>query len=357
MKILHITATHLNPTGGVPTVLKRLVAEQNRIENFSAKVISLNAEVDKMESPYFIKLNKKNTNNYVKQYLPDAVIFHSFYYMEYVDIAIQCLKLKIPFFVEPHGSFGKAAMTKSRFKKKLANNTVFRILIKNAFGFIFLNEGELSDSIYRTKHDLIIPNGIDMDNVNLCYENMLKKKRQIYFIGRFDINHKGLDYLLEAIQILDKRKELLLVEFYGQGDDDAVKYINDQLKQLKTVKAYNRGTVLGREKQQKLEQYGPMILTSRYEGFPMTVLEAWEMGNPCIVTPGTNVSKEIEDNSLGWVAELNAENIANVIIAAVEDYSNKKNEYIKKCKSYVKNNYSWENIADISYEKLCDCLK
>ena len=45
-------------------------------------------------------------------------------------------------------------------KNGLPNNTVFKSQIKNAFGFIFLNETERKESIYKTVNDLIIPNGI-----------------------------------------------------------------------------------------------------------------------------------------------------------------------------------------------------
>lgn len=49
MKILHITATHLKPDGGVPIVLKKLVIEQNKIDNIKSTVISLVADVDDMQ--------------------------------------------------------------------------------------------------------------------------------------------------------------------------------------------------------------------------------------------------------------------------------------------------------------------
>ena len=53
MKLLHITATHLKPDGGVPVVLKELVTEQNKINNFESRVISVVASVEEMHSPYF----------------------------------------------------------------------------------------------------------------------------------------------------------------------------------------------------------------------------------------------------------------------------------------------------------------
>ena len=53
MRILHITATHLDNAGGVPVVLRDLVNAQNKIEGFTARVLSINADISTIESKYF----------------------------------------------------------------------------------------------------------------------------------------------------------------------------------------------------------------------------------------------------------------------------------------------------------------
>ena len=95
-----------------------------------------------------------------------------------------------------------------------------------------------------------------------------------------------------------------------------------------------------------------MILVSRYEGFPMTVLEAWKYGNPCLVTDGTNVADEIVRNKLGWRTDLSSHSIANTIELALEEYQKYKDEFIKKSKKYVCSNYSWPCIALKSFQEL-----
>ena len=49
MKILHITAAHLNGNNGIPAVLKALSTEQNKIEDVEARVLSLCEPADQME--------------------------------------------------------------------------------------------------------------------------------------------------------------------------------------------------------------------------------------------------------------------------------------------------------------------
>lgn len=351
IKLLHITATHLNPSGGVPVVLKELVEEQNKIEGFSTRVLSLSAPVKQMESLYFDELGDKTIIRYLSDYAPDIVILHSFYYLQYNKVVTLLKKENIPFYIEPHGSFGHAAMNKSKIKKFIANNTIFRSQIRNAMGYIFLNKEEKADSIYHKEADIIIPNGIN--DKKISQKNIQKTQNvNFYFIGRYDINHKGLDYLFDALDIIEQKKESSSFHFWGNGDNECLAYMHNRASQYHYVKIEISSPIYGSVKDELLEQYGPMILTSRYEGFPITVLEAWAYGNPCIVTLGTNVGEEIAINNLGWCVELSAESISNGIITAKKEFLLQKNNYAKRCKKYVADNYSWKKIASISYEQI-----
>ncbi|HCF15644.1 MAG TPA: hypothetical protein DER19_05940 [Eubacterium sp.] len=350
MKILHITATHLKPDGGVPIVLKKLVIEQNKIDNIKSTVISLVADVDDMQCVFFKHVPIRNFNDFIVRYNPDIAILHSFYYYQYNFIVKSLIGMKIPYFIEPHGSFGRAALKKSYLKKVVANNTVFRKQIKKAYGFIFLNNAEKKDSKYKTCNDLVIPNGLDSSDIS----NEIKENQdfRLYYIGRYDVHHKGMDYLMKALEILDKEKYSLEVVMWGKGAEKDEQYLIKKQQSFKYVNLCIKPSIYGEEKKQQLEQIGPMILTSRYEGFPMTVLEAWGFGNPCIVTEGTNVADEVVNNGLGWRTRLDAKSIANCIKVAVEDYSVNKKEYIFNTKKYVLDNYGWEKIAQRSIRLL-----
>lgn len=350
MRLLHVTATHLHMAGGIPVVLRELVCAQNKILNFQARVLSLKASVEEVCSEYFDKTSIYDFASYVDVFCPDVVIFHSFFYLEYILAGNICTQKNIPYFIEPHGSFGKAALHKSAFKKLIVNYSIFWKLRKNAKGMIFLNDAEKKDSLYRTKNDIVVPNGI---NVNYVNDTILYKETSFYYVGRYDITHKGLDILLEALKILDEKKCQINFHFFGMGDRNSTDYVNARLESLKSIKAHNYGPIYGDEQRVHLEQLGPMVLTSRYEGFPMTILEAWAYGNPCVVTPGTNTSDEIEINNLGWVTDLVPTAVAMAIEKAHNEYKERRIQYILDCKKYVTAHYDWKNIATISYDNLC----
>ncbi len=348
MRILHITAmAPLSPNSGIPAVLKALSDEQNMIEDTEAIVLSLIDKADKIEAQNFVHIEKSKLSSFLDSYKPDVAVFHSFYHLEYAYLSNLLSHKKIAYFIEPHGSFGHAALKKSAIKKFVADRTVFRQLIRKATGFIFTNEAEKRDSVYKSQNMLVIPNGV----FEAVIHSSIKKTEKLrtdpvfYFLGRFDINHKGLDYLLDAIEILDKKGKKYRFYFYGTGTDEQVKYVNNRIEKLKNMEVQNKGTIYGAEKKEALESACILVLTSRYEGSPMTVLDALSYGNPCIVTPGTNVADEIEKNGLGWKCALGANDIAKTIEFAAKEYALNSERFFEHTKKYALEKYSWPKIA------------
>ncbi len=355
MKILHITAmSPLSPNSGIPAVLKNLTDAQNKIDGTKSIVLSLKGEVDSIGSQFFYFLGDKTVMSFLEEHKPDVAIIHSFFHAEYIEAARALVKEKIPFYIEPHGSFGREAMKKSGLKKTIANLTVFRQQIKGSRGYIFTNRGEIEDSIYRTPNDLLIPNGVlpEMIHNSEPKTNESLQDPVFYYLGRFDIHHKGLDYLFDALDLLDKGGQQIRIYIFGTGTDEQVKYVNDRIKGLKNLNVQNCGTIYGEEKKKALEACNILLLTSRYEGSPMTILDALTYGNPCLVTPGTNVADEMIDNHTGWKTELDAKSIAEGILRARNEYVERGSTYYYDCKKYVLENYSWEKIAKDSVDAL-----
>lgn len=352
MRILHVTATHLKPASGITTVLRALVDAQNKIEGLKAKLLSITFDVSEIDSPYFDYLGEQSFEEYLRNFCPDVVIFHSHFLFLYIRLYKSVQKMGIPYFIEPHGSFGRAALQKSKYKKLVANYVLLRSFMKKAKGYIFLNEGEKKDSRFHRDGDIVIPNGIGADDI--VEEYTPNESWLFYFIGRFDINHKGLDYLFDALDILEQKGESVKLELYGTGPEENIAYVNGKIKNYSSLQVTNCGPLYGQAQRELLEKRGVMVLISRYEGFPMTVLEAWKYGNPCLVTAGTNVMEEVMNHDLGWGTALDAGSIAEAILLTKKDYSGRQEMYIRNCKEYVKNEYSWDKIARISYEKLSE---
>ena len=346
MRILHITAVHtMEGESGIPAVVKGLCDNQNKLEGVEARVLSLYANVDKVDSPYFDYLGNNSFRKYIQSYLPNFVVFHDFYYLRYASMAFYLKCKGIPFVIEPHGAFGKQAIKKSRIKKLIANSTIFRILIKGSAGFIFTNEGEKNDTAYKKKKVVVIPNGVSEDAIDKP-DNKIYSANQnpiFYFLVCYDINHKGLDYMF--LDILDEREQKVIVRLYGLGNEHEISFVHERINRMRNVEIEERGTIYGEAKVKALREANILLLTSRYEGSPMTILDALCYGNPCLLTPGTNVADEIVANGLGWKTELDASSIAEAILNVRKEYKKDYMGYYNRCRQYMYDHSLWEKIA------------
>ena len=93
------------------------------------------------------------------------------------------------------------------------------------------------------------------------------------------------------------------------------------------------GGVYGDNKVKVLLDTDIFILTSRYEGMPMGVLEAWSYGIPCILSDGTNmINSDTLENSY-WKVSLDPKLLATSIISSIRD--------IDKIPKYLDKQPSW----------------
>lgn len=360
MRILHITGSSLVKRSGITGVLTFLPLEQNKIHNVESQVILVDGTFEGTKPNHITCISVDELENNIIVYHPDIIILHDFYTPCYRKVSRIIRKCGIPYFLEPHGAFGQRAMKKSHIKKLLANAFFFRSTIKKASGFIFTTPQEAKSSVYHNKVETIIPNGVQKDTIINSIKCAKKEFDDpvFYFMGRFRIFHKGLDYLFDALDILNKKNKRINIRIYGTSTEQEVAYVESRISTLTNLNVKYCGVVFDKERDDHLNnQCNILVLTSRYEGSPLAVLDAFSYGNPVLVTPGTNVSREVVDNNLGWETPLNPNDIANSLLLAAKDYKMHGKEYVDNTHKYVLDNFTWEKVAEYSineYKKLLE---
>ncbi len=355
--VLHIANINFDKCAGLSSSIPSLIDAQNRLKDVrSALLLSSNYSVKhNIFNFQLFSIKDIDIDNFFNIIpapfnKPNIVIFHSTYIPINAKIAKLLFNLNIPYIIVPRGGMTMGAQRKKRFKKYIGNLLFFNKFVKNAKAIHYLTENEAEQSKSFNKEYFIVPNGININKeVNNQQFDYSDKKINFVFIGRYDIYHKGLDLLIEACSIIKStlKEANISIKLYGGYKK------NSKKKLLKIVHKYDLQGIINvydpvydNDKSEVLKSTDVFIHTSRFEGHPMGVLEALSNGVPCLLTPGTNMSKEVSDANAGWEAEQKSESIANTLKLIIE---NPNDINIKKINTYdfVKR-YSWEKIAEQS---------
>ncbi len=174
---------------------------------------------------------------------------------------------------------------------------VAKILYSNAGIVVAVSNGIKKDLLhsYCIKNVVVIPNPIDFKRINqyvLSAPNPQIKERFFLCPGRLVIAHKAQDLLFEAFKEVLKNLPNINLLLAGEGSDFSY------LKQLaKKLAIYNNVIFSGwRHDLWKLMANSiATVLPSRYEGWPMVLLEAMAAGSPVIATNCPSGPEEILD--------------------------------------------------------------
>ena len=134
---------------------------------------------------------------------------------------------------------------------------------------------------------------------DVSYNN---KSTKIVTVGRFD-SQKGYDYLVQVAKKVFSEKSDWTWEIYGSGNQDEV----DKIKELiKENNLQDKLLIKGLEKNQDLiyGDKGIYVMTSRYEGLPLVLLEAQQYNLPIVsFCCPTGPSEIVEDGVNGFLVD------------------------------------------------------
>lgn len=287
---------------------------------------------------------------------PDVVIFEGLYFKEYLKFAKELRKEKIPYIIVPRSSMTKQAMHNHAWLKKwFAHKLYFNKFIKGAWRIQYLTQQEADDStkMFKTPY-FIVPNGFNTPDVKK--DSFCSKGIQAIFIGRLDMYQKGLDILLDAITEAHKelKEDGFFLNIYGPHKYDYEKIKNEiEKREINDIASVN-DEISGKEKEKAILGSDIFIMTSRFEGHPMGMIEALAYGLPCIATPGTNMADVIMEYDAGWICDADKHSIKDVLLVAISEkdrYNGKSANALKLAKQY-----DWEKLAEDLHKLLLDIL-
>ncbi len=279
---------------------------------------------------------------------PDVVLFEGFYHPEAVRFSWQLRRNKIPYIIIPRSSLTEAAFHNHGFlnylKKKAAVFLLLKGFTRHALAIQYLTNKEFLDSGQSwNSHNFIIPNGIVLPEV--CKTVYSRDSIKGAYIGRPSLYQKGLDLLINACKSIHEelRQACFTIDCHMPSKNDfekVVELINtNDVSDILVVKP----AVYGVDKEDALLYSDVFIMTSRFEGHPMGLIEAMSYGLPVGVTEGTNMADQILAANAGWITESSVSGVIDMLRRIM----NEKDLYVSKGKNarLLAAEFEWDKLA------------
>jgi glycosyltransferase involved in cell wall biosynthesis len=190
----------------------------------------------------------------------------------------------------------------------------------------------------------VIPNGVDMPNQRSVKKS---KRRHILFVGRIEINQKGLDLLLQAYKMIANRLSCNLV-IAGSGVQKEVRKLKKLITKLSlTKKVHLVGRVEGKKWEELFKGAWLVVIPSRFETFSMVALEALSFGAP-VVCFNIDGLKWLPNTVSVKAKKFSFKQMANSILSLTRNSTYRKRLLRNVPKVLAK--HTWESVAE-SYDK------
>jgi glycosyltransferase involved in cell wall biosynthesis len=345
MKVLHLVPKFLPSVGGVENFVYELVNIQRKkieVKVFTSNLLNFETfqrvEIKK-DFPYIKRFNAINllpflprglgifSFSMLKELLKkedfDIVHSHSYgYFTTYIGSFRKLLK-KTKHVIQTHSDPGRRKLSKKIF------DSIVPILSLHADKIIVISELEKQhlESLGIKEEKMVkIPLGI---NLNLFRRDKRTKGDYLLFVGRFDIDQKGIDILLKALKISSKSCGDIKLFMIGNNSKNKIKIMH-MIKELELEKEVS---ILGYVNKKELIEYyhncKALVLPSRFEPFGLVILEAFACGKPVIASKVGGISEIVnERNGLLFKAG-DPNDLAKAICKIMKMNSN---DYEKLCK-------------------------
>ncbi len=190
----------------------------------------------------------------------------------------------------------------------------------------------------------MIPNGLEPHYLN---RKVSKEGSFALFLGRLEVNQKGLDLLVQAFLKM-KKEDRFIVKIAGSGSKKQTNELKNKIKKSGLEDTFELvGRVEGKAKERLLEKAAFMLMPSRYETFPLTAMEAFAFGN-AVVCFDIDGFKWLPKSLSVKIKPFKVESYSKASVSLMRD-TKKRNEIEKSAIKYARS-FDWKKIT-IEYSK------
>lgn len=191
----------------------------------------------------------------------------------------------------------------------------------------------------------VISNGIDK-----VFSEKATKKNYVLFLGRIEVDQKGLDLLIPAFRRFNKKmKNNYTLVIAGDGDQKEIARLKNIIQKEQIVKAVRFvGRVSGKTKTQLIREAACLVVPSRFETFSLVSLEAFAH-NTSLVCFSIKGLSWIPAHLAVKVKPFSIAGLAKALETITSD-KGKHNKLITEGNSYARQ-FTWKSVSR-QYDKL-----
>lgn len=205
----------------------------------------------------------------------------------------------VPYVVIPQGVYDPKVRVRKRSLKRIWELAEVPML-EHALGIHVSFESEIAGiaELAPKARFIVAPTGADASE-----DAWVGNGGYLAWLGRYDMDHKGLDILLRAMALISPSNRPRLV-LHGRDDlhsREEVEQLSGELGLDGAVEVL--GPVTGEAKRNFLAQADGFVLPSRWECHSTALLENLAMGVPCLVSSGAHISDSLQIGGSAIVVE------------------------------------------------------
>jgi len=212
----------------------------------------------------------------------------------------------------------------------------------------------ISDAVYEEVHASFpnvrkIYNGVPIHQFKTRAHHNLEtgKPFRMVQVSRLMHEKKGQDILLRAMSVL-RQRGMVNFSLHLVGSGPSEKYLRDLTRELDLEEQV---TFLGDKTRQwifeNLAGYDALIQPSRYEGFGLTIIEAFAAGIPVVASDIDGPAEILAQTSAGFLfRDGKSESCAEAVLQVVNSYqSNEIGALVEETLHVIKEKYSVETCS------------
>jgi glycosyltransferase involved in cell wall biosynthesis len=294
---------------------------------------------------------------YIRSIPPHSiVILNGIFHASIYAMSRLCRKHNVPYIIAPHDVYSPPMFARSPHLKWPYWWLLEKRMLQQAKAVQVLEvrQGEwlrrlgINTTLLTVSNGTIVGSGL----ANLGVQQHENSVPKLFFFGRMDRHHKGLDLLLKAFSIIVKQTP---VELTIQGPNEGDRPMLERQAQELAIPVTFLDPEYQRSPVSIISQYDIFCLPSRFEGFGLSALEAMMAERVLLVSEVAGIAPHIEASGCGIVVAPTVTAIVQGLVTLLE----RRSEWQKmglQGREYAIQQLDWNRIGAIALRQYLELM-